>query len=209
MAQPAYTYSQSFNEATGHGKALFQSTIGHHPVAAAVAMGGLVFVILILAYNLHKCRKKGGKSSFGIRPGNNLVTGSNNPQWWHGSGDAGYGGSVHRETTPIHHAAFYGSTHREGLEVTPPKTGCPPGTKTLYSPDEGGSLKPYCVPEDYSSSQYKPYSPSTASCKATWDPSATAEAVYLATVGSLQHDSYGEARLQSAINSIYDGASHE
>jgi len=38
-----------------------------------------------------------------------------------------------------------------------------------------------------------------------WDPAASAEAQALATVGSLQHDSHGERKLQSAINVAYDG----
>ena len=37
-------------------------------------------------------------------------------------------------------------------------------------------------------------------CKAAWDPAASAEAEALATVGALQHDSYGEQSLQSAID---------
>jgi hypothetical protein len=150
---------QTFMPGQNHD-GVIKNTIGKHPTAAAVVMGVLILITVVLTISVTR-KGKTGKTGF------------------------------------------------EGLAVTPPKTGCPPGTKTLYSPDERGSLKPYCVPEDYSPNQYSPYSPSTASCKATWDPNATAEAVYLATVGGLQHDSYGEASLQGAINSVYDGLSDE
>jgi hypothetical protein len=43
-----------------------------------------------------------------------------------------------------------------------------------------------------------------AACGMTWDPAATAEAQALATVGSFQHDGYGERKLQNAINAAYD-----
>jgi hypothetical protein len=43
-------------------------------------------------------------------------------------------------------------------------------------------------------------------CGVGWDPAASAEAEALATIGSLQHDSYGEPRLQNAINAAYDSS---
>jgi hypothetical protein len=43
-----------------------------------------------------------------------------------------------------------------------------------------------------------------AACGRGWDPAASAEAEALATVGSLQHESYGEKKLQGAINAAYD-----
>ena len=43
-----------------------------------------------------------------------------------------------------------------------------------------------------------------AACGMTWDPAATAEAQALATVGSFQHNSWGERKLQSAIDAAYD-----
>jgi hypothetical protein len=40
-------------------------------------------------------------------------------------------------------------------------------------------------------------------CGANWDPAAAAEAQALATAGSYDHDSYGEAGLQKAIDGAY------
>ena len=48
------------------------------------------------------------------------------------------------------------------------------------------------------------FAPSNGACKAAWNPAATAQAQALATVGSFQHDSYGERALQGAINKAYD-----
>ena len=43
-----------------------------------------------------------------------------------------------------------------------------------------------------------------ATCKAPWSTKAMLEAQALATVGSYQHDTYGEEQLQGAINTAYD-----
>ena len=194
-------------EAKGHGKAFLQSTIGQHPVATAVIMGILVVLILILAFYVAKYKAKAAgslaatsKNSFGVRPIHNLNTGSNNPLWWHGSGDAGWGGPVHRETTAIQAAAYmphlhqgeHMRRHREGLATTPASS-CPAGTSAVTYQNLGGPIQTRCVPDDYG-----------LDCKGGWDPAASAEAQALATVGSLQHDSYGESRLQGAINAAYD-----
>lgn len=145
--------------ALSHAHSLFQATIGQHATMAAVAMGALIVVILVLLWELSKAKTAlaaATKSSF-VRTPNNLTTGGNNPLWWHGSGDAGHGGTLHRDATAIHAAAF----------------------------------APGAAP----------------SCGGTWDPAASAEVKALASVGSLQHDSYGEKKLQSVINSAYDGSS--
>jgi hypothetical protein len=199
-------------EAKGHSKAFLQSTIGQHPVATAVIMGILVVLILILAFYVAKYKAKASKGTFGIRSINNLNTGGNNPLWWHGSGDAGWGGPVQRENTAIQAAAFMPHLHqgsqvehdhmhqlrryREGL-ATAPASLCPAGTSAVSYQDDDGSMLTRCVPAGYS--------PDMSTCKDGWDPAASAEAQALATVGSLQHDSYGERRLQSAINVAYDG----
>lgn len=46
--------------------------------------------------------------------------------------------------------------------------------------------------------------PNTGTCGASWDPAATAEAQALAQASSLQHDNYGERRLQRSISGAYD-----
>jgi hypothetical protein len=200
-------------EAKGHGKAFLQTTIGQHPVATAVIMGILVVLILILAFYVAKYKAKASKGSFGVRSIHNLNTGGNNPLWWHGAGDAGWGGPVHRETTATQAAHYMphlrgGSQvehghmhqarrHREGLATAPAAAGpCPAGMTAVTYQDVDGSMLTRCVPADYT--------PDMSTCKAGWDPAASAEAQALATVGSLQHDSYGERRLQGAINAAYD-----
>jgi hypothetical protein len=194
------SYSASFVAAKGHAQGFLQSTIGHHPVTAAVLMAVLVLVIIYLMYSLTKCHSKSGKGTFGIRPYNNLHTGNNNPLWWHGSGDAGWGGPVHREATDIHLAAYMPQAYaglREGLS-TGPASPCPAGTTAVSYQDEGGALLTRCVSSGYKAN--------LSACKAGWDPTAVAEAQALATVGAYQHDDYGEASLQAAINAAYDAA---
>jgi len=41
-------------------------------------------------------------------------------------------------------------------------------------------------------------------CGRGWDPAASAEAQALATTGSLLHDSYGEGKLQGAVDGAFD-----
>jgi hypothetical protein len=196
MSLPNPSYSASFTAATGHAHGFLKSTIGDYPVAAAVLMAFLVLAILYLMYSLNKCNAKLGKGAFGIRPHNNLHTGSNNPLWWHGSGDAGWGGPVHREETDIHLASYMPGL-REGL-TTGPASPCPAGTTAVSYQDEGGALLTRCVSAGYKAN--------LSACKAGWNPMAVAEAQALATVGAYQHDDYGEASLQAAINAAYDAA---
>jgi hypothetical protein len=194
--------------------------VGTHPVATGYAMIALVVAVIALMFAVHHYKAKADAppppSKFGVRSVNNLTTGSNNPLWWHGAGDAGWGGSVHRETTGIQAAAYMpnlrrgdqvepGFMHqsgarREGLAPGPtigPASPCPPGmTATTYQ-DPDGSLLTRCVPAGYN--------PNMSACSAGWDPAATAEAEALATVGSLEQDGYGEASLQKAIALAYDG----
>jgi hypothetical protein len=80
----------------------------------------------------------------------------------------------------------------EGLAVTSSnKDPCPKG----YTLRTDGTSQ-YCVPAGYKAN--------LSACKAGWNPMAVAEAQALATVGAYQHDDYGEASLQAAINSAYD-----
>lgn len=51
--QPAPTYMQSAKEAKGHGSALLQSTIGQHPMAAAVLLGLLIILIIVLMVKVY------------------------------------------------------------------------------------------------------------------------------------------------------------
>jgi hypothetical protein len=226
-SQQQMTYSQSASAAGVHGKALIRSTIGAHPVTTAAVMGVLVVLVLIMMYHSAKSRSA-SKAGFGISPVNNLNTGGMNSMWYLGSGDAGWGGSLHREATNYGVGAYVPGMRanhigrrlgapngvREGLATSPDGTpidlstsGANPGPcaagmtpVTYQNPD--GSLLTRCV----SSGPSVVGDPSAilSACGQTWDPAATAEAQALATVGSFQHDSYGERKLQNAINAAFD-----
>lgn len=86
-------------------------TVAGHPLAMAAALGALVLLVIVMAFHLYKA-KDATKSGFS----NNLKTGNRMPLWWHGSGDAGYGGSMHRNPTPTH------MSHLTGVPV--PATSC-------------------------------------------------------------------------------------
>jgi hypothetical protein len=165
-------------------------------------------------YDLDAC-KASNKSSFGVRSTNNHTTGGNNMLWQHGGGDAGNWGTMHREETATHAAAYnprlrrsgavehshmhQAGRHREGLDPAPDwqKRICPPG-QTLYSwQDNTGQVHQTCITDQFADTDLK-------TCGARWDETATSEAQALATAGAFQHDRYGEAQLQKAINSAYD-----
>ena len=94
----------------------------------------LVILLVILTIGFtghhHTKRMRHHKNHFdnkvGVRKHNNLTTGGMNSHWWHGSGDAGHGGSVHRDETAIHKAIYAPHAYREGLVVDPPVV-CKPG----------------------------------------------------------------------------------
>jgi hypothetical protein len=181
-----------------HGEGLIHATIGAHPVAAAVVMGVLVLIIIILGYYVAHYRAM-TKDHFQIVPMSNLTTGSNNPLWQLGSMDAGNWGPIHREPTQWNIAAYtpsarMGYAHRgEGFEGGYPGP-CPPGELPIVGRD--GSVQ--CVssgPEHFH-----------GRCGAGWDPAASAETAALATTGSFQHEPVGERRLQRAINAAFDPA---
>ena len=88
-----------------------------------------------------------------------------------------------------------------GPTPTPaPSSPCGPGeTAVQYTDPDSGTVLTYCQP---SGGLPGP----AAVCGKGWDPAATAEAQALATVGSLQHDNYGERKLQGAINAAYDSS---
>jgi hypothetical protein len=206
------SYSQSAAAAKSHGQALLKSTIGAHPVTTAVVMAVLVVVILVLAFYVVKYRaqiKKG--DGFHIAPISNLTTGNNNPEWQLGSMDAGNWGPVHRAATSWNVAAYHPSWRagryrqvsasggKEGLAAnnSASAAACAPGESAVTYQNPDGSVVTYCRSTDSLPG------PATV-CHRGWDPAASAEAEALATVGSLQHDSYGEGKLQRAINAAYD-----
>jgi hypothetical protein len=88
-------------------------------------------------------------------------------------------------------------TPSEGLAVGAPSAACAPGESAVTYQNPDGSVVTYCRSTDSLPGPAKV-------CHRGWDPAASAEAEALATVGSLQHDSYGEGKLQRAINAAYD-----
>ncbi len=74
---------------------------------------------------------------------------------------------------------------------------CGPGETPVTYRNPDGTTLTYCR-----SSDVLPGPPTV--CGVGWDPAASAEAQALATVGSLQHDSYGERRLQRAVDGAFD-----
>jgi len=195
------TYQQTYEDAKGHGKAFLQSTIGAHPGTTAMVMGGLIVLVLVFAYYAYANK---GAGHFQVAPVNNMTTGNNNPLWQHGNMDAGNWGPVHREATSWNVAAYHpdwraGGTRpaggaREGLGNRGP---CGPGEVALVVQGPNGTTATYCR-----STSDLPGPP--AVCGRGWDPAASAEAEALATVGSLPHRSYGEGRLDSAVDAAFD-----
>ncbi len=217
MAESQPTYTQSLMETKEHGKAILHSTIGRHPGTAAIVLGVLVLIVIVLSVVLARTRARCHKSGFHIYPHGNLDTGSNNPLWQFGSMDAGNWGPVHREATAWNVAAYepgwragryraasgrntsHLSCGKEGMAPGPARAGspCGPGETPVTYRNPDGTTLTYCR-----SSDVLPGPPTV--CGVGWDPAASAEAQALATVGSLQHDSYGERRLQTAVDGAYD-----
>jgi hypothetical protein len=211
MSSPSY--QDSYQQAKGHSKALFQSTIGAHPTATAAVVGVLVVLIIVLGYYVVHYKSKASSSAHGFRVGiapyNNLNMNGNNPMWYLGSEDAGNWGPMHREPTAYNVAAYVPGWRgdarrgmrrgdnmrgrREGLEAggaVATEAGAAPVDMPAAPPAPMSSPFPQVGPRDV--------------CGRGWDPAASAEAQALATTGALQHDSYGEGNLQGAIDGAYD-----
>ncbi len=84
-----------------------------------------------------------------------------------------------------------------GGAPAPPGNVCAPGETPVTYQNPDGSMMVYCR-----NTNALP-GPATV-CKKGWDPAASAEAEALATVGALEHDSYGEKKLQRAVDAAYD-----
>ena len=107
-----------------------------HTTLKMVLMAALVVLLILVIF--HQVRKRRNAKGFhhhknhfhnkvGVRKHNNLNTGGMNSHWWHGGGDAGHGGSTHREETAIHKAIYAPHLYREHLVTNPLATECQPG----------------------------------------------------------------------------------
>ena len=185
-----------------HVQSALEKTVGKHYLAASVAIGVLTLLSIILILVLMKC-KKAAKGKMTISPcANNMNTGNNNSQWFHGGVDAGEGGSVDRDTTP-YHRALWNRAHRSrqacGGVMSMRRErmatgGCEDGEVAVTYAGPDGRPMTYCRPADGGL---------PATCGGEWDSSATSEAMALATAGSYPHEPLAEDRLISAI-----GAGH-
>ncbi len=145
-------------------------------IAMIVILLILIVWLLILWTKYKRIKDKNKGEGFYHGGSSNLATHGNHNLWWHGAGDAGNWGTLHREATPWH-VGHYDPDVR--IRTQP----------WLY----GGNTKSAVL---------------SGACGAApgpkWDPSATIEAQALAQVGSLQHDDFGEYKLQSAVDQAFD-----
>lgn len=192
-----------------------------HTTVVAIAAAVVIVALVVALYYVNHYKKLSGTQNFL----------SMSPNWQFGSQHAGWGGSIDRPTTKYQLAATHpGHLHNmghihssasgfgmmggriEGLSAGPIGGGvvahgtigggstnspiCGPGMTAVAYQDPSGALLTQCRPSGMISA---------SGCGRPWDPAAIAEAQALATVGSYQHDSYGEAALQNVINEAYDG----
>ena len=189
MADQQPSYLASASEAAGHGKAFFKSTIGQQPVATAGVLGSLVILVIILMFVAYHFKTKADKATTsGFQ--SNLATGNNLPNWWNGGAHAGAGGDMSRDYTPVQQSHYGGNDHPRTTKQQMQahawrgQEGLAPNPRPDYDMDSGAGIP--------------------ATCKAPWSADAMSEAQALSTVGSFQHDTYGEKQLQGAINAAYD-----
>ena len=188
-------------EAEQHVKKVFESAeskVYAHPGRAGLLLALLIVLMLAIAFKLNEykamssVRKEGlegvpDPSVMGDVPDAMAIAEGNRMP---GMGTPASDGSM-SSPVPI-------DMSTAGSNPGPCAAGMTP--VTYQNPD--GSLLTRCV----SSGPSVVADPTAilAACGMTWDPAATAEAQALATVGSFQHDAYGERKLQNAINAAYD-----
>ena len=192
-----------------------------------ILIGFVVLLVILIIFQQghhhskklrHKHHKNNFENKVGVRKHNNLNTGGMNSHWWHGGGDAGHGGSVHRVETDIHKAVYAPHLYQEGLVASP--TGqCQPGENAMLV-----KFPPHQVQNGYDNNGQPVYvtvpGGTTTQCVSTsarpvaesglgdddglgkdpsgakwrghdcppWDPEATAEVQALGQVGGFQND---------------------
>jgi hypothetical protein len=189
------SYRDSLSAASRDSKNLMKNTIGQHPVVAAVVMGGLILLVLILMFVLYTCKMKADKAAVvAVKTGfsNNLKNGSNHGGWWNGNDHAGGSGDMGRATTQVHMSHLGMAPHPRNNYRKSRREGFNAEQNDLYDIDSAD--RAFTGPKQWWPPQ----------CSDPWSPDAMAEAQALATVGSFQHDTYGEDALQRTINAAYD-----
>ena len=227
------------------------ATIGKHPARAAKVLMALLTVLVILVimaiYYYRKWKKcVNPKSNFeaaGISPISNMSTGMASPLWWGGSADAGEGGSLDRDTTPVQTAVYLSQKQpmvRRVLArraaamraagrptgVREPWTnpqyddkgmplGCPPGTAlaTVGLDAQGNPIKLCGTPSEIDTMELDSLPDVDADdfdwssldhCGGPWNPEATLQSQALVSVGGIDPPTYGERRLDNAMEGVYD-----
>jgi hypothetical protein len=204
--------------AAGHGAAFLDALVGGHPRLFAAALAVLVILAVVLMFEVNKYRSKCPATT----PAKSSFYGGHHGHLG-GESASGAGGLTHPRGDQTHRAIIHHrqngggpganahllrdlhgmSPHhrREGLAPgaaaaapaagggAPAKGPCAPGQTAVTYQDAGGATLVRCVDGG---------GLTLGACGA-WNAEATAEAQALASVGGLEHDTYGEAALQSAI----------
>lgn len=196
-------------------------------------MAVLVVLIIILVVKtavfksrLEECRDKNGFLTPGI--GNFEIAGMN-PLWWYGSGDAGSGGSLARDTTPqqisVYEPRYRRSVQkrmarqrRRAAELAAALAASGQDRPSASNKMLTGGIKkenmhsPPCATDELQSTDgrgdpmcLEPGEAWGASgCGAGWDPAAVAESQGLYAAGGLGRDPLAEDRLRDAANAMYN-----
>jgi hypothetical protein len=162
----------------------------------------VVLALVVIGLAVYSFVYKGAEGFEGINPNpigiakyNNLTIGGANPMWYLGSGDAGWGGPVHRETT-AYQAADYLPNWRWGSGHGANAKECMQGGMYRGNNGQPGTMAPGQCTWPYTG----PYSPICS----PWDPAANVEVQALASVGGFAPESRAEGRLQGAAEAALD-----
>jgi len=211
MSQPqAYPAYSSQPSAYDSYKGKVTAAVANNAFGVAIAMAAMVVVVLVLIYYVHHykslydtCSAKSGYLT------QYPMTGLHS-NWQLGGGDAGWGGSLHRETT-VAQASVYRPSSRGNYgeraicnsdpNCAPPKACAPCSTCNTR---ESMTVGPGGVIMKDENGNCSGCRGSGVCCNDPWEASATAEAHALATLGALPHDSNADGALQSTINGAFD-----
>lgn len=175
------------SQPSAYGSAKDQVTkyVAANPVAVALTTAALAVGVIFLAYYANKYKNQlagcSGKSTFITQY---PMTGLHS-NWQLGHGDAGWGGSLHRETTP-QQAAVY----RPGLQGAGLERGICNGRENMQGSPDCKSSCGGCCP--------------TVNCGGCWDKGAVVEAQAAAHLGSLPNETNADAGLMATINGASD-----
>jgi hypothetical protein len=208
----SYNYAAQSKQAARAVHSKLQEMTNDKGVIVMTVVALLVVMVIVLAYYVHKYKTAStSSSSFG-----------NHSQWHLGSGDSGNGGNLTRNhasaLVPSSHAGVKASGAGKGFRSAAPSGACAAGeTAVSYTyparqvitsaVDSTGAPVYTTVPGGTAvecvSSGSRPDiggDPSAGkTCGRPWSSDAVSEVQALASIGGFQHDTYGEAMLQSHV----------